>query len=165
MNNKLPQVSFVFDRRRVATPTIKGSVDMRICYNYKQKFIATGVKLNSTQWKNGKIINCPDLMQISQILDKMLTDVRQIILDMMQKGKIDIMAITEELERKNKGQITFIEYCNQRSEIRKYSKKKDTKERHDRFLRLFNGGGRLKNLRILLIGTSLTMIITSRVKV
>ena len=45
MNNKYPQVSFIFDRRKVATPTIKSSVDMRICYNYKQKFISTGIRL------------------------------------------------------------------------------------------------------------------------
>lgn len=35
MNNKYPQISFVFDRRKKANPTTKSSVDMRICYNYK----------------------------------------------------------------------------------------------------------------------------------
>ena len=99
MNNKSPQISFVFDRRKVATPTTKGSVDLRITYNYKQKFISTGIKLYSTQWKSGKIINCPDLIQISQTLDKLLIDVRQIIFDMIQKGNIDISAITTELDK------------------------------------------------------------------
>ena len=49
MNNKYPQISFVFDRRKIATSTIKSSVDMRICYDSlsdvlyaylsKQKFV------------------------------------------------------------------------------------------------------------------------------
>ena len=144
MNNKFPQISFVFDRRKIATPSIKSSVEMRVCYNYKQKFIATGIKLNSTQWKNGKIVNCPNVIQVSQTLDKMLTDVRQIILDMMQEGSIDIMAIPEELRKMRQGQITFLEYCKQRIAIRKYGKKKDTQERYDRFIRLFTEWGKIK---------------------
>lgn len=76
---------------------------MRICYDYKQKFIATGIKLYSTQWKSGKIINCSDIMEISQTLDKMLSDVRQIILKMGQDGNIDINAIPEKLRTLNAG--------------------------------------------------------------
>lgn len=32
MNNKCPQVSFVFGRRKIATPSVKSSVEIRICY-------------------------------------------------------------------------------------------------------------------------------------
>ena len=71
MNNKSPQITFVFDRKKQASPTVKSSVGMRITYNYQQKFLSTGIKLLSTQWKNGKIINCPDVIQISQTLDKL----------------------------------------------------------------------------------------------
>ena len=66
MNNSYPQINIIFDRRKIATPTVKSSVEIRICHNYKQKFISTGIKLNSTQWKNGRIINCPDIVQLSQ---------------------------------------------------------------------------------------------------
>ena len=145
MNNKYPQVSFIFDRRKVATPTIKSSVDMRICYNYKQKFISTGIRLYSTQWKNGKIINCPDIMGISQTLDKMLSDVRQIILEMSKNGNIDVLAIPDKLKQLNTPKINFIEFCNQRAVIRKYGKKKDSQERYDRFIRLFSEWGKIRN--------------------
>ena len=144
MNNKYPQITFVFDRRKVASPTTKSSVDMRICYNYKQKYISTGIKLYSTQWRNGKIINCPDMLQISQTLDKMLSDVRQIIYEMIKKGSIDISIISKELEKKNRVPITFIEFCNVRAGIRKYGRKKDSQERYDRFLRLFSEWGKIK---------------------
>ena len=66
MNNKLPQINLVFNRRKTASPTVKASVDIRVCHDYKQKFISTGVRLYSNQWKNGKIVNCPDIIQISQ---------------------------------------------------------------------------------------------------
>lgn len=144
MNNKYPQVSFVFDRRKVASTTVKGSVDMRICYNYKQKFIATGIKLYSTQWKSGKVTNCPDIIEISQTLDKMLGDVRQIILDMDRNGSINIDIIPEKLKNLNSPKINFIEFCNQRVVIRKYGKRKDSQERYNRFIRLFTAWGKIK---------------------
>ena len=138
MNNKSPQITFVFDRKRQASPTIKGSVDMRITYNYKQKLISTGIRLYSTQWKNGKIINCPDIIQISQTLDKMLSDVRSIILEMMNEGKMDISLISDRLKRLNEENVTFIQFCKQRASVRKYGKKRDTQERYDRFIKLFS---------------------------
>ena len=143
MNNKSPQITFVFDRKRQATPSIQSSVEMRITYDYKQKFISTGIRLYSTQWKNGKIVNSPDAIQISQTLDKMLSDVREIILDMMREGHIDISSIPKRLELKRQKDITFLEFCYQRATVRKYSKKKDTQERYDRFLRLFSEWGKI----------------------
>ena len=143
MNNKLPQITFVFDRKKKATPTVKASVDMRITYNYKQKFISTGIRLYSTQWKNGKIINCSDMIQISQTLDKMLSNVREVILDMMNEGLIDITFIPKRLEQKRQKDITFLEFCHQRAEVRKYDKEKDTQERYDRFLKLFSKWGKI----------------------
>ena len=141
MNNKTPQITFVFDRRKIATPSIKSSVEMRITYQYKQKWIATGIKLYSTQWKNGKIVNSPDIIQISQMLDTMLSNVRQIILDMMKEGCIDINMIPLRLKNISEKELTFIEFCKQRASIRKYGKENDTQERYDRFIRLFSTWG------------------------
>lgn len=145
MNNKYPQINIIFDRRKIATPTIKSSVEIRICHNYKQKFISTGIKLYSTQWKNGKITNCPDIIQISKTLDRMVTDIRQIIYDMMEKGNIDISSIPDKLKTLYAGKIKFLDYCDQRATIRKYGKKKDSQERYDRFMRLFKEWGKIKD--------------------
>ena len=144
MNNKYPQISFVFDRRKVASTTIRSSVDMRICHNYKQRFIATGIRLYANQWKKGKIVNCPDIMQVSQVLDRMLADVRQIILDMEKEGTIDISAIPDRLRQLNTPRMDFIDFCNQRAGIRKFGKRKDTQQRYDRFIRLFREWGKIR---------------------
>lgn len=144
MNNKSPQITFVFDRKKQATPTVKSSVDMRITYDYKQKYLSTGIKLFSTQWKNGKIINCPDIIQISQTLDKMLTDVRGVLFDMMREGNIDLQAIPNRLQRNDVKEINFLKFYESRCIIRKYGKRKDTQERYDRFLRLFKSWGGIK---------------------
>ena len=147
MNNKSPQITFVFNRRKKASPTVKASVEMRITYQYKQKYLATGIMLYSTQWKHGKIVNCPDILQISQILNKLLTDVRNIIYEMMNEGDIDIMSIPDRLHKIHKINISFLEFCQQRVSVKKYGKEKDTQERYDRFLRLFKEWGRIKEFK------------------
>lgn len=145
MNTRPPQIKAIFDRRKKATPTVKSSLEIRITYNYRQKFISTGIRLYSTQWKNGRIVNCPDIMQISRTLDRLINDIRQILYDMMESGNVDIFAIPKELEKRKKAGITFLEFCNQRAEIRKYGKSSDSQERYNRFIRLFTCWGKIKN--------------------
>ena len=100
MINKYPQVSFVYDRRHTASMSRKAAVEVRITYDRKQKFISTGIMLYPNQWKKGNIINCPDAMQISQTLDRLLSDIRQVILEMMEQGNIDIASIPDRMEKK-----------------------------------------------------------------
>ena len=144
MSLKQPQINLVYDRRKAASSTKTSPVELRITHNYKQKYISTGIMLYPHQWKNGKITNCPDIIQISQTLDKLLTDVRQIILCMMQEGEIDISVIPEKLRMMHTGKMSFLEFCNQRAAIRKYGKRKDTQERYNRFIRLFTAWGRIR---------------------
>lgn len=144
MNSKSPQVSFVFDRRKKATTSVKASVEIRITHNYKQKFISTGVRLYSNQWKNGKIVNCPDIIQISQTLGKLLVNIRQILFLMMQQESVDITLIPEKLKELENKKISFIEFCKQRAAVRMYGKKKDTQERYTRFIRLFTEYGKIQ---------------------
>lgn len=77
MNNKLPQINFIYDRRKIASATKKASVEMRITYDYKQKWISTGIMLYPHQWKNGKIADCPDIVQISQTLGIIYSELQQ----------------------------------------------------------------------------------------
>lgn len=140
---KQPQITFIFDRYKKATLTRKATVEIRITHNYKQRYISTGVMLYANQWKKGKIINSPDILQISRTLDKMVSDVREIVLDMMNKGEIDISLIKTELAKRQKGSGTFIEFCERRADIRKYKKSRDSQERYDRFLRLFKDWGEI----------------------
>ncbi len=120
---------------------------MRIAYNYRQKYISTGIRLYPNQWKNGKIVNCSDMLQISQVLDNMLANVRQIIMEMLQQGEINISIIPDKLKELSVPRSDFYDFCNQRAEIRKYGKRKDTQERYNRFFRLFKTWGRIREFK------------------
>lgn len=145
MINKYPQLVFVYNRRKTASPTTKAAVELRITYNCKQKFISTGIMLYPNQWKRGTIINCPDALQISQTLDTLLSNVRQVILDMINTGNIDINIIQDKLRRKNIQSISLREYFNKRAEVRKYGITPDSQLRYDRFIRFFFQWGKIQD--------------------
>ena len=144
-NSKLPQVTFIYNRYKNATKDKPAVVELRITYNYKQKYISTGIMLYPHQWKDGKIVNCPDLIKISKVLDKLLTDVKQVLYAMMEEGEIDIFRVPERLEKLHNGTISFLEFCNQRAEVRKYGKRKDSQERYNRFMKFFKAWGKIKS--------------------
>ena len=137
MINKFPQIILVYDRRKTASSTKKASVEMRITYDYKQKYISTGVKLYPDQWKDGIITNIPDALQVSQVLDKKISAVKEIIYEMANAGSIDIQSIPQKLEQKEKEKMTFIQFCESRAIIRKYGKAVDSQKRYDRFIKMF----------------------------
>ena len=144
MNNKVPQIHLIYNRYKKANAETKAVVEIRVTYDRKQKYISTGIWLYPNQWKNGKITNCDNIMQISQILDKLISNVRQVIFDMIQENNIDIFSIQERLNKMSLQRIGFVEFCNQRAEIKKYGKQKDTQERYHRFIRLFSQWGKIK---------------------
>ena len=144
MSTRLPQINFVFDRYKKASLTVKAAVEIRVSYNYKQKYISTGVMLYANQWKNGHIVNVKDAVVISQSLEALLTKVRQILFDMIQENNIDIFAISDKLKEMQGKQMSFLGYCKQRAVIKKYGKAKDSQKRYDRFIKLFTRWGKIK---------------------
>lgn len=144
MPNTFPQITVIYDRRHLASAKRKATIEVRIAYNNKQKYISTGLQVYPKQWKKGKITGCQDALQLNQIIDNLVTNIRQVILLMTEEGTIDIFAIPDKLESLKEGKTLFIDFCKQRAIVRKYGKSKDSQERYDRFIRLFNEWGKIR---------------------
>ena len=89
--------------------------------------------------EKGRVVNTKDSMSMNMLLEKLLTDVRDIILEMLRAGDLDITVIHEKLHEKMNDAISFISFCEQRALVRKYGKSTDSQKRYDRFIRLFKG--------------------------
>ena len=141
----IPQVTLVYNRRKTASTKRKAVVEIRITYNSKQKYISTGIMLYPNQWKKNLVTNTPDAVQLNNTISLLLKEVREVILDMVDKNTIDIFSIPLKVQEKRNSNITFIDFCKQRAAIRKYGKSKDSQERYDRFIRLFLLWGKIKD--------------------
>ena len=145
MSSKIPHLTFIYDRYHKSTSKKKASVEIRITYDYKQKYISTGVMLYPNQWKNNTVVNTPDSIQLNKSLDKLLSEVRQVLYSMAEKNAIDIYAVPNRLEDLHNSKISLYDYCIKRANVRKYGKRKDSQNRYDRFIRLFKKYGKIKS--------------------
>ncbi len=135
--NATPLLKLIYDRKHIAKGDIEASVELRITYNYKQKYIATGVKVKKRQWHDGTIINHPAAAQLNVTLQKIIRNTQEVINDMLDEGRVDIFSIPERVKRKQAGVMSFLEFCGRRSKERQHNLSKDSRERYDRFMRFF----------------------------
>ena len=87
-------------RYKKASSTRDAVVELRITFERKQKYMATGIRLFPNEWSRGRVVNRLDSVIINKTLDKFMLDVRNIIYDMLDAGSIDIFAIPAKLKAK-----------------------------------------------------------------
>ena len=146
MSSSIPQVALVFDRKKKSSDTKEGIIEIRISYDYKKKYVSTGIKVLPSQWRNEMIINHPDSKNLNKMLNKKVSEVREEIIEMIEDRCIDISCISDHIKKKGEAKINFLDFCMKRAEVRKYGKSKDNQERYDRFLRFFKVWGKIKGL-------------------
>ncbi len=119
--NMIPQIKFIFDRKRRAGKGMMGSVELRITYNYKQKYITTGVKCFPGEW-DAKVecVKSLESQELNAVLLKIRTKVMKIISDMVESESIDIEAIPPLLKNKITD-MTLTDYIYKRMQDRQVS--------------------------------------------
>lgn len=145
MSEKIPLLAFIYNRYGKATSEREASVELRITYERRQKYISTGIRLLPKQWRNGMVVNRVDAIQLNQMLQHLLVEVQKVILEMSKEYRMDIFSIPERLKRLRAGGITFLDFCQKRAQIRSYKKSADSKDRYERFIRKFIEWGEIEN--------------------
>ena len=145
-----PVFKFIFDRRGRASKNTEGSVELRITYKRKCYYVTTGVRVLKKHWKEpAQIVNRLDAYELQRTLDTFLTRARTLFNNMSEEGTLDIKTLTKTLSGKLQKESSknfipaqsFIKFCEERAEVRKYGRSVDSCERYDRFLRWFKQWG------------------------
>lgn len=133
---RVPKVKLVYDRRHQASPDKEGAVDLRVCFDCKQKFLSTGVKVYPKQWdaKN----ECVKLRNDATSLNKALSDIKNdaitLLTDMAKSGFVDLSRLNEVFKPKA-NDLTFLDYIRKRIPNRNVSD--HTRIRYASFLKIF----------------------------
>lgn len=138
-----PILKYIYNRYRKASLTRDAVVELRIAYNNRQKYLSTGIRLFPKEWQRGRVVNRLDAAIINKTLDKLMNDVRQVIYDMIEDGHIDIFAIPAKLAAKRRKAMTFIEFYNEKAQIRKHGIGKIAQGRYDLVPRVLEEFGRI----------------------
>ena len=142
---RVPKVKLVYDRRHQATPEKEGAVDLRVCFDCKQKFLSTGVKLYPRQWDSKN--ECVKLRNDATSLNKALSDIKNdaitLLTEMSKTGYVDLARLNEIFKPKAYD-LTFHEYMKDR--ISKRNVSENTRERYVSFYKVFvDEYGKMKN--------------------
>lgn len=107
----IPSVKFVFDRKKTAGNAGLGAVELRIDYDRKHKYMATGIKVQKGRWdeNNQCVTGIADAKQYNLIISRMRTRVLEILADMDKEGTIDLAAIPSRMKVKSQD-MTFLEF-------------------------------------------------------
>ena len=74
-----PIYKLIYDRRRRASNTHEGSIELRITFNSIQKFVTSGVRVYPNQWKDERIVNRFDASELQNTLDYFVLQTRKIV--------------------------------------------------------------------------------------
>jgi integrase len=132
---RIPELTFVYDRKGQATIDRKGVVELRISEGRDRKYISTGVKLYPKEWKNGSVVGRMDWKELNDMLQLMKRRCSEIIIKQMEEGKLEIASIPGLLKESMLQSQTFLEYARQVAESRYDRISPGTKEHYEHWFR------------------------------
>ena len=111
-------LTYVFDRKKVASKVKTGVVELKISSNGKRKYISTGVKLYPKEWSNGSVVGRKDWKEVNDQLQSIKKKCSEIINQMIEDGNLDIDSVPRLLTASIMQRQTFIEYMKELSKTR-----------------------------------------------
>lgn len=134
---------FVFDRKKVATKTHKGLVQLEVLSEGKRKWIGTGVKVYSDQWNDRKkVVNAVDMIRQNQRLDDQLRVLQDWVNELIRKKEPFDFDKLDRFLKFTGNTETYIDFVERRIEERG-DITKSTKASHRTFLGSLREFGRI----------------------
>lgn len=140
---KYPTIRFVFDRKKDATKTKRGLVQIEVTSEGKRKWIGTGVKVYSDQWDDRKkVIRSVDSIQLNAKLDSMKAQIDDFILGLVKAGKpFDFEKLNAFLKNATTSN-SFIDFVRNRIEDRR-DLEESTRKQHRTLLQSLENFGKI----------------------
>lgn len=118
--NRYPTTRFVFDRKKTATNEKKALIQVEILFGTKKKYVSTGVKVFKNQYNKKEFVcNCFEMVVLNKRINAVKERIDRYIIDLAEKGEpFTFDALERFLSADNQNSIGFIEYVNDRINIR-----------------------------------------------
>lgn len=140
--NKTIYVSLVHDRKKKAGRQGEAPVEVRLTQNRRSVYYSTGVRVRRKHWHNGQVVNRIDAREIQVRVDRALVRARQVINELEVDGHCDIRDVVAALRSKADTQ-SFLDFCEERAEVRSHGRSEDSRERYQRFMRFLRKYGKI----------------------
>lgn len=105
----------IFDRRKTASRTREGYVEVRVTVDRMTKYISTGVRVHKNEWAADRVVNRKDAQALNDRLTIIFEKVYQVANESVKQGvKLDVesvkQAVWQFVESKS-DEPTFVSWC------------------------------------------------------
>ncbi len=105
----------VFDRRKTASRTREGIIEIRVIVDRKAIYLSTGVRVHKNEWAAGMIVNRPDAEVLNQRLAIMSEKVGRAVNDAVKQSvKLDTEGVKQavwQFVESQSDESTFVSWC------------------------------------------------------
>ncbi len=112
MKPEKERVRFVYNRRKLATPTLAVKVELEIYFSRNsRKIIPTDILLLPHQWRDGRIVNHPNAHSLTVKLEQLRTQYEKTLLRMEANGDaLDLQTFNECVDGASISSGSFLDY-------------------------------------------------------
>lgn len=142
----MPIIRLVFDRKKRASKTSKGTVEMLLSTGGQRKYYATGVRIYPEQWSDKKwVINSFESVALNNALEAMLGIVREYSIECIKQEKAVDFAVVASLLKGGgvKRELSFLKWAGDLIASRK-DISEATRKQHFSMLSTLETFGRIK---------------------
>lgn len=130
--------ALVHGRRVREKGDVVSSVELRVCYQYRQKYFATGVRCLASEWDGRGVRGRKDAAALNERLDDIVRKAREVEERLRERGALSLDGFAK-LMRANgeKGAARargFWEFCEERVAVRSHGRTRWTEVRYRRLL-------------------------------
>lgn len=120
LTKSVPLLTLINNRKHNGTAQKASPVELRITYQGKQKYIATGVKVRPTEWDkaNECVKRRADAAQLNEILFNIKSDVLEAVMMMYKDGSLNLSTIGDYLKHRSSKE-SFLDFIEKRIGERK----------------------------------------------
>ena len=120
--NVIPVLAVVFDRKHREMAGHPQPVEIRVTLKSTQRHYPTGVKVNSSEWRNGRVINRPDCDLLNERITVCLRRIEKYITETVDNGKpFNFDELKYVVNKKEENPTDFYEFIQERAEKRSVS--------------------------------------------
>lgn len=130
--------ALVHGRRVREKGDVVSSVELRVCYQYKQKYFATGVRCLASEWDGRGVRGRKDAAALNARLDDIVRKAREVEELLRERGALSLDGFAKLMrangEKCAAGARGFWEFCEERVAVRSHGRTRWTEVRYRRLL-------------------------------
>ena len=130
-----PKVKFVFDRRKRASKTTNGAIEIEVCFAGQRVRLSTGIGVHTGEWSDGKVVKRLDAQILNRELNEKFNDVYDTVKQMIEDENVCLDKLKEYRfgERRMAQKLNALDWIAERIELRPV--RESTRRQHNVMLR------------------------------